>query len=79
MLPMQNHLLVSGMFMAAITARERTEKRNPSFFPTNHTMDLKQLTHAWFISNHSMTEKSSGGGELLNKNMLTISNLFIHE
>lgn len=40
---------------------------DPSFFLANHTMDLKQLTHAQIIGKHSMTEKSFGGGELLTK------------
>ena len=42
-------------FIAAMAAKERTEKRDPSFFLASHATDLKQLTHALIISNHSMT------------------------
>lgn len=66
-LPVQNCLLASGVFIAAITAKARIEKRDPSFFLANHTMDLKQLTHAQIIGKHSVTEKSFAAGELLTK------------
>ena len=66
-LPEHNCFRASGVFIAAITAKERTEKRDPSFLLANHAIDLKQLTHALIISNHRMTEKSFVGGRLLMK------------
>lgn len=36
-------------------------------FLANHTMDLKQLTHAQFFSNHSVNEQGFGRGEIVTK------------
>lgn len=72
--PVHSFFLPSGVFIAA---KERTEKRDPSFFLANHATDLKQLTHALIISNHSMTEKSFCQGKVTYENIWTISNLCI--
>ena len=77
-LPVHNCFLASGVFTAAITAKERTEKRDPSLFLANHAIDLKQLTHALIISNHSMTQKSFCWGKVSYENISTISNLYIY-
>lgn len=77
-LPEHNCFLALGVFIAAITAKERTEKRDPSFLLANHAIDLKQLTHALIISNHRMTEKSFCWGKVTYENISTIHNLCIY-
>ena len=77
-LPEHNCFRASGVFIAAITAKERTEKRDPSFLLANHAIDLKQLIHALIISNHRMTEKSFCWGKVTYENISTISNLCVY-